>query len=60
MPGGMMGVQLKSNVPCSCAHANRLGLMHEPQSKLSDSSACRRSQSQRWIGKSVLHKLVMK
>jgi len=62
MPGGTIGVQLKSMGPCSCTQAERHWLMHDPLSKLSVSSAWGRSQSQRWMGNllSVLQSLEMK
>ncbi len=45
MPGGAIGVWLKSTSPWSCAQAESLGLRCDPWSRLSISVACRRSQS---------------
>ncbi len=62
MPGSAK-VQLKSNESCSCAQANKLGLMCEPWRRLRDNSACGSSQSQRWMGKflsAVLQRPAMK
>jgi len=53
MPGGAIGVRLKLNAPCSCAHAERLGLMCDPYNMLRDNSAWGSKWSQRWMGKSL-------
>ena len=62
MPSGARCVQLKLYVPWICAHAESLGLIHEPCRRLRVGRACGRRQSQRWRGMSLstLHRPAMK
>jgi len=57
-----MGVQLKSNGPCSCAQVDKLWFKWDPNNEFNVSSACGVSQSHRKIGKSLstLHRPAMK
>jgi hypothetical protein len=57
MPGGAMGVLLKSYVPSNCAHADSLGFIRDPRSRLSVNSACGINLSHIGSGKfvGVLH-----
>ena len=62
VPGGAIGVLLKSKLPWSWLQAERFGLMREVRSKLSVMTAWGRSLSQRYSGKflSVLQRPAMK
>ena len=51
IPGGAIGVRLKSNVPCNCAQADNFGLRRDARNKLSVSSACGSNWSHRCMGK---------
>jgi len=62
VPGGAIRVRLKSNVLLSWDHADSFGFYRKLWRRLSVSSACGNSLSQRWSGKSLLtlHSSAMK
>jgi hypothetical protein len=51
IPGGAMGVRLKSYLPWSCSQADNFGLIRDPLSKFKVSLACGIVLSHRRIGK---------
>jgi hypothetical protein len=53
IPGDAMGVRLKSKWPLSWAHAESLGLIRDPRSKLRVSRAWGTRRSHKWRGKSL-------
>ena len=52
MPGGAIGVLLKSNRPLSCSHADSFGFSRDPLRRLRVSSAWKRILHQSCIGNS--------
>ena len=62
IPGGAMGSLLKLYGPNNCDHAECLGLIRDPRSRLMVMSACGNNRSHRLTGKSmsVLHRPAMK
>ena len=62
VPGGPIGVRLKSNTPLSCAYAESFGLMRDPRNKFRVVRAWGKRRSHRRNGSSgsVLQRMAIK